>query len=246
MRAPALQGIVRRRILLNFRVEPEVIQCQLPTPFRPQLVEGRAIAGVCLIRLEQLQPSGLPAILGVSSENAAHRVAVTWTDGSGVERPGVYIPRRDTGSPLNPLLGGRFFPGEHQRARFHVREDARAIDLAMRTLDGAADVRLKAHATDTLPPGSVLGTLEAASRFFAAGSVGYSATGDGPRPDGLELRTSAWHIEPLDVELAESQYFAAGARYPAGSVDLDSALIMRNISHEWRAVPEPTTSARCV
>ena len=89
MQTPALQGIVRRRILVNFRVDPEVIQRQLPPPFHPKLVHGWALAGICLIRLEQLRPIGLPAAVGTSSENAAHRIAVTWTDESGQAREGV-------------------------------------------------------------------------------------------------------------------------------------------------------------
>src|SRR4051812_30514761 len=104
--APVMQGIVQRRILVNFRVDPEVIQRQIPPPFRPQLVNGWAIAGICLIRLVQLRPRGIPAALGQASENAAHRVAVNWTESSGERREGVYIPRRDTGSPLNAIVGG--------------------------------------------------------------------------------------------------------------------------------------------
>src|SRR3981081_559325 len=127
MQAPALQGIVRRRILVNLRVDPEVIRRPLPTPFHPKLVHGWAMAGICLIRLEKLRPIGLPAAARTSSENAAHRIAVTWTDESDEEREGVYIPRRDTGSRLNALVGGRFFPGEHHRANFQVRDDARTI-----------------------------------------------------------------------------------------------------------------------
>ena len=45
MQTPVLQGIVRRRILVNFRVDPEVVQGQLPPPFHPKLVGGWAIAG---------------------------------------------------------------------------------------------------------------------------------------------------------------------------------------------------------
>lgn len=120
MRLPALQGLVRRRIRANFRVDPEVAARQLPAPFRPKLVGGWAMAGICLIRLEQLRPLGMPSVLGVSSENAAHRIAVTWEDNAGPAREGVYIPRRDTGALLNHLTGGRPCPGEYHHARFDV------------------------------------------------------------------------------------------------------------------------------
>src|SRR6267142_5946791 len=107
MKLPIIQGIIRRRILVNFRVDPDVVQTQLPKRFTPKLHAGSAIAGICLIRLEEIRPKFLPALFGISSENAAHRIAVTWRDDKGIEKEGVYIPRRDTGSWLNHLSGGR-------------------------------------------------------------------------------------------------------------------------------------------
>ena len=110
MRIPVLKGTIKRRLLVNFRVDP-AIQKRLPTPFRPKLHRGHAIAGICLIRLEHIRPAGLPALIGFSSENAAHRIAVEWTDVSGTAREGVFIPRRDTGSRLNSLAGVDFSQG---------------------------------------------------------------------------------------------------------------------------------------
>lgn len=239
MRLSALRGLVRRRILVNFRVDPEVVQRQLPAPFRPKLVGDWAMAGICLIRLEQLRPWGLPSALGLSSENAAHRIAVTWRDSTGEAREGVYIPRRDTGALLNYVLGGRLFPGEHRYARFAVRDGPVTIELKMDTDDGAADVWLRGRPGDGLARTSCFPSLEEASRFFAAGSVGYSPTARGTRLEGLRLRTRVWRVEPLDVEWVRSSYYADRTRFPPGSVEYDCTLIMRDILHEWRPQPHP-------
>jgi len=110
MRLPKVHGTIRRRLLINFRVDPEVMQRQLPSPFRPKLHDGYAVGGICLIRLENIRPPRFPSLLGLSSENAAHRIAVTWEDDGGAHE-GVYIPRRDTGSLDNHFAGGRLFPG---------------------------------------------------------------------------------------------------------------------------------------
>ena len=139
MRVPRVHGTIKRRLLVNFRVDPAVMQRLLPARFRPKLHDGHAIAGICLIRLENIRPHRFPAILGLSSENAAHRVAVVWDDDTGA-REGVYIPRRDTGSFVNHLVGGRLFPGEHQRASFQVTEDAGRIALHMRSADQRVEV----------------------------------------------------------------------------------------------------------
>ena len=242
MKLPALQGLVRRRILVNFRVDPEVAARNLPAPFRPKLVGKWAMAGICLIRLEQLRPLGMPSALGVSSENAAHRIAVTWEDDLGQAREGVYIPRRDTGSLLNYATGGRLFPGQHRHARFRVRDDSAGIELMMDTADGRGDVRLRARpGAGVLPSTSRFASLEEASGFFAAGSIGYSPSNDGDRLDGLRLRTRTWRIDALDVDEVSSAYYADGAHFPPGSVEYDCTLIMRDIPHEWRTVPDPCT-----
>lgn len=244
MRLPALQGLVRRRILVNFRVDPEVAQRQLPAPFRPKLVGEWAMAGICLIRLEQLRPRGFPSAFGMASENAAHRIAVTWTEGDGEPRDGVYIPRRDTAALLNYVVGGRFFPGEHRHSRFRIREDATGIDVRMATDDGDGDVWLRARQSDDLPAASCFTSLEEASSFFAAGSVGYSPTGEGARLEGLHLRTRTWWVETLDVEYVFSRYYADRARFPAGSVEYDSTLLMRDIAHEWEPLAHVPTGSR--
>src|SRR6266550_1183921 len=136
MRLPVIQGTIRRRILANFRVDPEVMQREIPARFRPKLQNGFAVAGICLIRLEHIRPRLMPEIIGLNSENAAHRVAVTW-DENGVTREGVFISRRDSGSQIAHLAGGRIFPGEHHHASFAITESETEITLAMKSDDAA-------------------------------------------------------------------------------------------------------------
>ncbi len=237
MRLPKIHGTIRRRLLINFRVDPAVMQKQLPSPFKPKLHNGMAIAGICLIRLEEIRPKRFPKLAGISSENAAHRVAVMWEE-QGTVREGVYIPRRDTGSLLNRLAGGRIFPGEHHRATFHVIDDGNRIDFDMRSADGTTAVRVLAEGAAQLPGTSSFSSVEEASRFFESGSLGYSATTEGSRLDGLLLKTLTWQVAPLHVHEVYSSFFADPSRFPAGSVTFDCALIMRNIAHEWLAASD--------
>jgi hypothetical protein len=236
MRLPVIEGLIRRRILVNFRADSEVIQGALPSPFRPKLHFGYAIAGICLIRLEQIRPKGLPAFLGVASENAAHRIAVLWDDPSGEVREGVYIPRRDTNSLLNQLAGGRIFPGEHQSADFSVADDGSQISISIRARDGGMTVQLQAHDADTLPGSSCFRSIADSSAFFEGGSVGYSATADCCRLDGIRLETKGWQVRPLAVDNVESSYFSNPEMFPTDSISFDHALIMRDVRHEWHDV----------
>ena len=175
MRVPTLRGVIHRRILVNYRVEAAALARLVPAPLRPKLLHGKGMAGICLIRLEGVRPRGFPAFLGLSSENAAHRIAVEWDHEGGV-REGVYIPRRDTSSRLNALAGGRIFPGEHHHARFDVVDRDDRISLRMTSDDGRADLSVRGRTAAALPATSIFGTIDEASRFFERGSLGYSVT----------------------------------------------------------------------
>jgi hypothetical protein len=232
MRVPVMAATIERRLLVNYRVDADVVTRLLPEPFRPMTLGGSAIAGICLIRLSGLRPAAAPGRVGFTSENAAHRIAVEWDTDEGVAR-GVYIPRRDTSSRLTTLAGGRLFPGIHQRARFHVEEADGRYQVALASLDGGVNVRVAAALADDLPRASVFGSLAAASRFFQQGSVGWSVTHQPGIYHGVELRTSGWRIEPARIEAVVSSFFDDPQRFPPGTAVLDSALLMRDLASEW-------------
>ncbi len=238
MRLPTIQGTIRRRILVNWRVDPDVIQRLLPAPFRPKLQGDHAVAGICLIRLEHLRPRFVPAALGLASENAAHRVAVSWTDEGGARRDGVYIVRRDSSSRLNHWLGGRLFPGEHHLARFEVREDEGAIDLGVRSADGEVQIDLRGRAHTALPATSCFRSLDHASAFFETGSLGYSETRARDHLDGVRLITRDWSVAALAIDGVRSTFFDNTSRFPRGTAELDCALVMRNLLHSWQSTPD--------
>jgi uncharacterized protein YqjF (DUF2071 family) len=237
MKLPVIQGVIRRRILANFRVEPEVMQQQLPARFRPKLQRGFAVAGICLIRLEHIRPRFVPESVGLNSENAAHRVAVLWEE-DGARREGVFIARRDTNSQLNHLLGGRIFPGEHHQSSFSVKEAGSEISLSLESADSTVSVQLEGATATALPPSSIFSSLAEASAFFEAASLGYSVTHDPNRLDGLNLKTEQWQVAPLEITTIHSSYFSDEAKFPRGSIEFDHALIMKNVAHEWHSAED--------
>ena len=226
MRIPAIKGIIKRRLLVNFRADPAVVQRILPSSFRPKVHGDYGIVGICLIRLEQIRPAGFPNLFGLSSENAAHRIAVEWMDGAGIPREGVFIPRRDTDSLLNRLA-------EHHPARFSVVEAASHVELSVRSHDGSVTVRVVGDDAESLPASSCFSSLQEASSFFERGSLGYSVTRDSNRLDGLQLRTLEWRMRALSVTEVYSSFFSDRQRFPQGSIQFDHALLMRDLRHEW-------------
>jgi hypothetical protein len=241
--APDIEAIIDRRLLLNFRVDPAIATRLVPAPFRPNLSTGFAIAGVCLIRLTQLRPHGLPRAIGITTESAAHRFAVEWDTEAGTDH-GVYIPRRDTNSRLSVLLGGRVFPGEHHRCSFRANEGNGSHDLELTSVDLTTQISVKARAASSLPNGSVFRDVDDASEFFRRDTLGYSETRYPGNYDGLELRAAHWNIDPLSVDHVSSSYFADPTIFPPGTVEFDCALSMRRTPAQWRSRPQLRFAAR--
>ena len=232
MNMPILHGTIDRRMLVNFRVPGAVLRKFLPPPFRPKLVHGVGLAGICLIRLKDVCPRGLPAFAAITSENMAHRIAVEWEDERG-EHQGVYILRRDTSSALASYIGGKLFPGVHHYAKFNVREEKDRFAIAVTDADQQPLVNVTAATASSLPQNSVFDSLNEASNFFRTGSLGWSPNDKPGTFDCLELHTTGWQIEPLTVEHVESAFFR---HQPfVGATEFDSAFLMRNIEHEWHA-----------
>ena len=236
MRLPTITGIMARRLLLNWRIDPAVAQRLLPAGLRPKLVRGHAIAGLCIVRLEQMRPIGLPAWTGFASENVATRMAVEWDTPRG-PRQSVLIFRRDTGSLVNHLVGARLFPGIHHRAEFAITEKPSQIHARMASRDHSQSFDVALHDAPAIMPGSLFTDLAEVERFFRGGESGYSPTHDPARWDGVALKLERWNLVPMQVEHVRSSFFHDPAKFPAGSIELDSAYILCAIPHTWHALP---------
>jgi hypothetical protein len=228
---------MERRILVNYRVDPDTLTAILPPPFRPVLVDGHGVAGVCLIRLGGIRPNRLPAALGVTSENAAHRIAVCWDTADGPVT-GVYVPRRDTSSRLAAIAGGRLFPGWQHLARFRVEEHDGHYRVEVDSRDGTVHITVAAHVAELLTPGSVFTNLDAASWFFRCAPLGYAATPIEGVFDGVELGTDGWALQPLHIDEASSSFFDDPTRFPPGATELDSAFLMEGLATTWHPRPK--------
>jgi hypothetical protein len=228
MRIPVVAGWIERRVLLNYRVDGDVLAALLPPPLRPRLLRGHGIAGISLVRLRQVRPRPLPALIGVASENAAHHIAVEWDGPDGVCE-GVFVPRRDTSSPFNLLAGGRLFPGLQRGSRFQVREWADGLSLSVSSRDGRTRIAVRAAVAPALEAGSVFTSGGEAAEFFRRGAL---YDGIAARAEAPELRTAGWRVEALRPDLVESTFFDDRARFPEGTIAFDSALLMRSVPHE--------------
>lgn len=225
--------VIERRLLVSYRINPERVSALLPRPFRPQLVNGHAIGGVCFIRMGALRPARLPRAAGVRTENVAHRFAVEWDDEHG-NHAGVYIPRRDTNSRIAAALGASIFPGAYHLARFEVTESADMIRIGVRSRDRAVSLSVAATPAASLTSALFAGAEEAAG-FFRQGALGFSPSAADRCVDAVRLHATNWEERPMAVSAMNSSLFDDATTFPAGTCALDSALLMTNIAARWTA-----------
>jgi hypothetical protein len=231
---------IERRLLVNYRIEPDAVAPLLPAGFRPQLVGGFAVGGVCFIRLAGIRPSRFPQVLGITTENVAHRFAVEWGDERDA-RVGVYVPRRDTDSHIASVAGGRVFPGRYHLARFDVDESGDALAIDVRSRDGVVNLSVAGTESDGLDS-ELFASLDDATTFFRRGALGFSPAADVGCLDAVRLDSVSWDARPVQLRDMQSSLFDDLSIFPRGSCVLDSALVMRNLPVRW-VTEDPVATA---
>ena len=104
----------------NALVDPDECGPRLPAGLRPHVIEGGTVVGCCLLEIERIRPASWPPVVGRRLRAVAHRISVEWEDGGGRTVTGVFVPVRHTDSRLAVALGGRWFPGIHERTRIEI------------------------------------------------------------------------------------------------------------------------------
>lgn len=223
-------GVINHRILLNYRIDPERAAAALPDGLVPKIVNGVAIGGICQVSLSQMRPKGFPGFIGSQSHNAAHRIAVLAGDTEGV-----FVIRRDTSSIANVLAGGRLFPGKYSKAQFTVSAEKEHYRVEVKDKAGERLMFIDGNVAATLASGSTFRDTAEVANFFKGGGTGWSPSSDESKLDTITLETKKWEMNPLAVSDQSSAFFSRSVLFPAGTVEFDSAMIMRNLKHSWFA-----------
>lgn len=209
------------RILVLYRIEPEVAQGLLPGGLQPVLEGGYAIAGLCYTRLGSNRSRWLPRRLGSPSDHLAVRIAAEF-DGRKTPKQGTWILRRQTSSWIEARCGDKLFRGDYRRAVFDLDENAAGLTLTVRNGE-REELFLRAEAADGLR-GSLFCSPRHAEEFLAATEGARPHDIFAPEADDLEIRTGAFAPEPLSVLEVRSAFFEDPALFSPDTAHLDCAL----------------------
>jgi len=232
----AVEGTIRRRLLVNAVVDPDEAARRLPPGVRPHVIAGGTVVGCCLLEVEAIRPAGVPAVVGQKLRAVAHRISVEWDDASGATEVGVYVPVRHADSRLAVALGGRWFPGVHERARIEV--SASKFDLRWLSEPLAAKgsgLRVAVAVPGDAPTNSALDEVGATC---LGASIGVSPDRRG--------RLEAAHMDPShrDARAVTVEELDSGFIDGFTTARLSTSYLMCNADVTWtRAVAPAMTSA---
>ena len=222
-------GRIHSRLLVNALVDPEEVAAFLPDGLRPHVsADGGTVVGCCLLEIRELRPGLLPAVVGVRLRSAAHRIAVEWTSRDGRIESGVYVPLRHTDSRLASLLGGRVFPGMHDRATVEVEETPDSLSWRVTGHGVAGGFDLAAvvdTASDEADPVPEVGSV------CVGASIGHSPDRHG-RLEGVCMVPAHLDARVVSVRRLRSTFLDGfHSAVPA------PAYLMRDVGVTWSPVP---------
>ena len=199
---------------------------------RPKVTGQETVVGCCLLELEAVRPAGAPAVIGQRLRAVAHRISVEWEDDTGAAVTGVYVPMRHSDSRLAVAVGGRWFPGVHERARV----DMAASELAVRWRSDPYEpsglgVRLAVSVGEAATAGA---TCDPIGTTCVGASVGLSPDRRG--------RLEAARMDPAhhDVREVVIEEFESGFVDSFATATLSTSYLMCDAEVTWTRAAAPS------
>lgn len=232
---PAIVGTIRHRLLVNALVDPDEAARLLRAGVRPHVTGDATVVGCCLISIERIRPSVVPAALGRNLAAVAHRISVEWDDELGATTVGVYVPVRHTSSQPAQVIGGRWFPGVHLPATIRTASDGDRLRWTVEPRSASDRYAIRVEAE--VAPGQPTEPCEPIGRTCIDASVGLSPD----RRGALEgARMEPEHRAALPVEITEM-----GSRFLAEFTTIRPATsyLMRDVQVRWTRAAAPAMKA---
>ncbi|MCU1377833.1 MAG: hypothetical protein JWN29_816 [Acidimicrobiales bacterium] len=229
MRTWTAQGHIRHRLLVNAVVDPDEAAALLPPGVHPHVTEAGTVVGCCLLDVDHVRPAGVAARAGIAFRAAAHRISVTWDDGTE-RHVGVYVPVRLTDSRWVAGAGGRVAPGVHRRTPIRRTDDGDRLTWSV--VDASWGIDVTARTTPLRLGDDPVGAV------CVGAAVGLSSGRDGTL-EGVRMSPGACDVRAVEVDELRSSFLSSYA-----SATPATSYLMRDIDVTW--TPEATRPAQVV
>lgn len=228
----AVPARIDRRILILYRIAPEHAERMMVPGHQPRKLKGYSLGGIALVRCARVHSPLLPARM-MACENALHFVCGLRIVQQRAEASAL-VMRYDTSSRLHAWIGGeRRWHCRHHHARFEVQESPEMIDIECDSDDRRSHVAIQAHLDRKICRQSVFHSTDQVLHLLQSElrSLGLTRCDGSGSSRRRSIRQS--QLIPLRVDRLESSLFEDQQRFPAGSVQFDSAYWLRDDELVW-------------
>lgn len=226
-------GVLENTVLLNFRTDAEVLRRLLPSPFEPRLVDGYGMVGILLFTMKDLTCETTMGFPSPPSDHVLYRIAVSWKQG-GRTFHGMYLLRHEVNTRL-PVRQRRrgLFPVVGIPVRWHKVSDSGSIEWTLKSKT-KTKLHIKAKLSSCFSGGSVFGSLEEASDFFATERAAIAPRFQKSIFSNTHFLPLKWPVQPLFVNHLTTDVDQLQNLFPAGQIFFDSGLIWPKVPCKWQ------------
>lgn len=220
------------RYIFNFRIHPDELKKRLPAPWlEPQIVNGYSAVSFCILWLERLTLSPIPAIIDFSTISCAYRIGVIDTSGNTPE-PSVYVIDRWADLPMCARLGPLILQDTIPVIKAAIGHDNDGgTHVQMSYTDGTA---LFSGSVRPRPEGlgsTMFSSMAEFASFIKGGVSSYGASLHPGKLTKVDLHKEEVAYEPLAAtvefsELNQESWASAG-------LELDSAVRAKGANYKW-------------
>jgi uncharacterized membrane protein YphA (DoxX/SURF4 family) len=220
-------------LTLTYAIPEKILAPLLPPGLELETVNGQGFVAVALVQTEDLRPSELPRAAGQDFFLAGYRVFTRFKTASGRSLRGLRILRSDTDQAVMAAGGNLLTHYNYHRCTVAISTTAEAIDVAVRSADGAGDLEISARPREhVLPPGSPFESIREARRFAGPLPFTFDYEPETHAIIAIQASRAHWHPEPIAVDVTRISFFDQPA-FRGSSPVLAAAFHVSNIDYRW-------------
>lgn len=226
----SIKADMRERFIFNFKMRPEELSKRLPVPWlEPQTVDGWSIVSFCILSLDKLTVSPIPAIFPFHTLSCAYRIGVIDTSG-GEPEPSVYITDRYADLPLisklAPIIMLDTIPtikaavghvGDETHAQMSFPDGQHIFSAEMRPQEGGLQ-------------SGVFDSIDDFARFIKQGVTSYAPSLYQNKYAKVDLIKEDKRYDPLEGEIEHS---ALSVSWVDADLQFDSAVRATGDLYKW-------------
>jgi hypothetical protein len=221
------------RYIFNYRMPPAELKKRLPVSWlEPQVINGSSAVSFCILWLEHLTVSPIPALLRFSTISCAYRIGVLDASVDPPE-PSVYVTDRWADLPLISILGPLVLHDSIPVIKGAIgHEQGGETHVQMSYTDGGALFSGSARPTpDGKLQSKVFGSVDDFSAFIKAGVSSYAPSLQHGVLTKVDLIKEDVAYEPLVPKIEYSEL--VDETWRDSGLEVDSAVHAHGAQYIW-------------